>query len=315
VTSPRSALAFGAVSLTLALLPVSCDGGGGGGALLRLERLAFVPAGPCILWKDTSLRVDCSSTRPLLVDRFEVTREEWSAWLETEEGVASDHPSLAYWLGRTSSPTYPATGMTQEEARSFAASEGMRLPTAREWIRICAGDRASKWPWGNLPAKSVSNSLDLGLWRLAPVGTFEAGCTAGGIYDLLGNAYEWVEDRIPPSDLPPVGGDERVWVVGGSFLTYERRIYSYDSDSGVDYNRRLVDPRGRDTDVGLRVVADAETWLTEWARSLGNGIETERRLRAIGRRWGPPAVPLLLRLAEEDGAPVNFKALLAGASE
>lgn len=292
-------------------------------ALGRLERLAFVPAGTCILLQDT-LRVDCSTDRPLLVDRFEITRREWSAWLDEGGIPRSGTESLDYWPD--DSPTHPATGMTLEEARAFAAGEGMRLPTAPEWIRVAVGTRAQEWPWGPFPARSVTNTLDLRLRRLAPVGSFEAGRTSLGVHDLLGNAAEWVEgvvgrpadwvENVDP-DPDPTGPDPRVWAIGGSYLSHKRPTY-FTQKGGtprVGFNALLLDPRTRASDVGFRVVEDAEVWLRAHLASLPEGAATRARLMAIGARWGRPALPLLRRLGAEADASPALAALLAGAEE
>ena len=292
-------------------------------ALGRLERLAFVPAGTCILLQET-LRVDCSTDRPLLVDRFEVTRREWSAWLG-EEGIPGDgRVALEYWPD--DAPTHPATGMTLEEARAFAASQGMRLPTAAEWIRVAVGTRAQKWPWGPFPARSVTNTLALRLRRLAPVGSFEGGRTSLGVYDLLGNAAEWVdgvlgrpdewvENVIPDPD--PQKKDLRVWAIGGSYLSHKRPTYTTEKGDTprVVFNAALLDPRTRASDVGFRVVEDAEAWLRAHLASLPEDVATRARLVAIGGRWGRPALPLLRRHAAEAEAPAALADLVAGAEQ
>lgn len=336
--------AYAALASTLLILLVGCDGGDQERALSRLERLALVPAGSCVLFAGTSNAVDCSTDRPLLVDRFEVTRAEWEEWLD---GVPEDHAawsSLELWPGEParSEPTYPATGMALAEARAFAGDQGMRLPTAREWIRVAAGSRAQYWPWGS-PRRSVSNTLELGLLRPAPVGTFEGGRTSRGVYDLVGNAAEWVPDGIfgaeppywefgrgllntlrylaawgaglvEPQGLPP--GEDRVWVMGGGFLSHKRETYGFDFQTDqVVYNARLVDPGDRSSEVGFRLVADAEEWLPIDASSWGDDEAARERLRAVGRSWGRRAVPLLRRLVERGDASPALAFLLAGAEE
>jgi len=303
------------LAFALLFLLAACDGGNRERALSRLERLAFVPAGSCVLFAGTSHAVDCSTDRPLLVDRFEVTQREWLEWLDE---LPADDPAqkcLEFW-NRTG-PTYPATGMNLAEARAFAADQGMRLPTAREWIRIAAGSRAQYWPWGS-PRRSVSNTLELGLERPAPVGTFEAGRTSAGVYDMVGNAAEWVVDRITGSAQAGEGPaqDDRVWVMGGGYLSYKRETYGFDPQTEqVVFNARLTDPRARSEEVGLRLVADAESWLPLGASAWGDDGAARARLRAVGRSWGRGAVPLLRRLAEEEGAPPALVQLLAGAEE
>lgn len=299
--------------LALASVPgLSCSGAPDGSSTLlaRLERMAFVPPGTCVLLPDT-LRVDCSTQRALLVDRFEITRGEWLAWLDERGEDVPARRSLAFWP-KGPALLHPATGMTLEEARAFAAGEGLRLLTAREWVRVAVGTRAQEWPWGPFPAKSVTNTLDLRLSRLAPVGTFESGSTSLGVYDLLGNAAEWVEGLIPAPDGRTT--DERTWVMGGSYLSHKRPIYLPEKGDAlqVGFNAVVLDPRARTRDVGFRVAAEAREWLLAHAADLPVGASARERLEAIGARWGRSAVPLLRELAEGSPAP-SLARLLAGA--
>ncbi|MAF67059.1 MAG: hypothetical protein CMJ84_15555 [Planctomycetes bacterium] len=278
--------------------------------LARLERLAFVPAAECVVLGALPPGVDCSNPAPLLVDRFEVTRGEWRAWVAASPSeadpllVAGMEPWAAGDLRR------PATWMSLAEARAFASDQGMRLPSAREWVRLAAGTRSQPWPWGTTAARSVSNSLELGLGRLAPVGTFERGCTSGGIHDLIGNAAEWVEGTLGEDSRP-----DRTWSAGGSFLSRSRPLHAPGpaQPGGVAFCAWSVDPAHRGRDLGLRLVADAEEFLRATAPRWEASGRTREHLVAIGRRWGRPAAPLLERLAGEDGAPAGLAALLSGA--
>ena len=61
----------------------------------------------------------------------------------------------------------------------------------------------------------------------APVGSFPGGKTENGLYDLVGNVFEWTADRferypaaegVAPAAPPP--GNNRV-IRGGAFNSYE----------------------------------------------------------------------------------------------
>ena len=283
-----------------------------GEALAELERLAFVPSGECVLFGRSGLRLSCANDRALLVDRFEVTRAAWRAWTARQPAL---DPTLAEvvasWPAQTS--TWPASFMTQAEARSFAASRGMRLLSAREWLRVACDTRGLAHPWGNREASSVANTLNLGLRHPLPVGTFEQGRTPLATYDMTGNVWEWVEDPI--LSLP---GEEDsdpgiAWAMGGSYLSRLRRIHDLDREEGhLVLDEQSLDPRTRSIDVGLRCAADAEAYLTANARRLGGEAERERLL-AIGAAWGHNAVPLLADLAGRGDAAPGLSILLEGA--
>ena len=312
LSAAAGGLGAAAPGLALALLLPGCEDTLGPTRLARLERLAFQPPGSCFLFAGTPGEIDCSGDRALLVDRFEVTRAEWERWAASDEVEAPGLAARAYWRGEGGD--YPATGMTVSEAEAFASDHGMRLPTPEEWIRAAAGSRAQSWPWGPYPVRSAANTLELGLDRLAPVGSFDSGRTSLGVHDLLGNAAEWVEGSLDPAlDAPP--GEDRVWVMGGSYRRYKRSTYGRGSDGAPEFNAELLDPETRSEDVGLRLVVDAETWLRAEAVTWPLHEEARAGLRAIGREGGRAATPLLRRLAEEMPEAPGLLELLEGSQD
>jgi GNAT superfamily N-acetyltransferase len=304
---------FAGCGLLLLLSAAGCGEEPSGLRFELLERMAFLPAGSCVLFAGSHAPVDCSGAEPLLVDRFETTQADWSRWSLASAGGQAGLAAQGFW--NDLAPHHPATGMTQAEAQAFAAHLGMRLPTAREWIRIAAGSRAQVWPWGPFPARSAANTLDLGLERLAPVGSFESGRTALGVHDLLGNAAEWASDLLTDPAAAEGPEDGRVWAMGGSFRRFKRETYSPGDDQRARYNAELLDPSHRSHDLGLRLVAGAEAWLRRESEDWPDSPEAHARLRAVGAAWGRAAVPLLRRLSRAEGARPGFKALLFGASQ
>jgi len=272
-------------------------------AIARLERLVFVPAGVCSLGRED---LDCSNERPLLVDRYEITRREWKDFL-ARWPAGTTSAGRRVWDGwESEAEMLPATFMNQAEALIFAASEGMRIPTQREWLRISAGTRAQPWPWGPSPARSVANTLDLGLPGALGVGTFEAGATPSGVYDLVGNVREWVASDEGEREV-----GELASAMGGSWLAHQEPLFDWDSSRGLKKNELLVDPRHRSIDLGMRLAASAEEYLRSTASSWGGSPGARARVRAVGEGWGRPAVELLQGLASEDSVGIEW--LLEGA--
>ena len=344
--------------------------------LLDLERCAFVPAGRCVVRPERE-RVTCVLAKPLLVSRYEVTRAEWLQW-EREHPPASA-PNPVFRRAWQDDSNEPASGMTLGEASQFAAWRGMRLPTAVEWIYLAAGPRAGEWPWGANPRESVANTATLGLFRTVPVGSFESGRSPGGLYDMLGNVWEWVHPPLPHSlemhqdrivlepsftwsdeRLAPglglgrvwflvprfptheresrtlrvqpwsalyepgrrndigIEGEsyahDRVWAMGGSYLYPELPLHGRDSRRALYFLAQGRMPQHRSVDVGLRLVADAEQYLSEHAKEWERGEFRERLLRlGASPGWGRAALPLLEELVGRPGAPRSLSWLLEGA--
>ncbi|MCE9593541.1 MAG: formylglycine-generating enzyme family protein [Planctomycetes bacterium] len=289
------------IVLALAFFAVACERGGGEGtaALDELDRLAFVPTG----------RVPAAGASvddDLLVDVFEVTREEWRTFLAATQFDADDDwkAKLATWPQETA--RWPASWMTRDEALRFASSRGMRLPTSVEWLALAAGPQGRLYPWGDTRFDSVANTLELGLLRPVAVGSFESGRTPAGVYDVVGNVWEWCSDALP--SLSVDGGKSCVF--GGSYLYYARPIYSH---TGSEYYALALEPASRADDIGVRLVVSAREYLWRRASSWGDGASVRARLQRVGERFGPSALPLLDELAARPGAPSVFSALIAGA--
>ena len=281
--------------------------------LAELDALAFVPVGACRILGRDGIEVTFENRSALLVERYEVTRAAWIPWIESVTAADATVPEDFRSAWPEASANWPASGMTLAEARGFAASRGMRLPTASEWIRIAAGTRAQPWPWGLGRASAVANTAELGLGRPVPVGAFEQGASPDSIYDLLGNVAEWVDPPLPAA----LGGEGDVrplaWAVGGSYATRLWKIHELDRAGRIVVVHVDLDPAARALDVGLRCVVEARTWLLERAPHLGSTARERDGLRRIGARWGRDAVPLLEELNAMPTAPTSLRWLLEGA--
>lgn len=109
---------------------------------------------------------------------------------------------------------HPAVEVTFVGARAYCEWAGKRLPSEREWERSCESDQSLKYPWGHdfnpqdlthLLLANLKGNSD-GYERTSPVGSFPAGRTTEGIWDLGGNVWEWT-----------IGPDEHPILRGGSW--------------------------------------------------------------------------------------------------
>ena len=125
---------------------------------------------------------------------------------------------------------YPAVNVIWDQAVAFCGWSGGRLATEAEWEYAARGGRNDwKYPFGNSITNNDANFGGMGgrdsFEVTGPVKTFDAN--GYGLYDMAGNAYEWVSDWHDEYGASPVTNPQgpssspsngRV-LRGGSWLT------------------------------------------------------------------------------------------------
>jgi len=180
--------------------------------------------------------------------RNEVTNREYDEFARAA-GHPRGHPRHAPHPG-FDRPTQPAVFVTWNDARSYCAWAGARLPTEAEWEKAARGTQGFVYPWGNTWDAEKLQSMDRiarqalptieewESWRkqhlretpeatTADVGSFPKGASPYGVMDMAGNVWEWVADWFDPNyyaNSPrnnpkgPESGDFRV-LRGGAWDT------------------------------------------------------------------------------------------------
>ena len=116
----------------------------------------------------------------LEIDRYEVTNIQYARFDSVHSFDVGDE-------------LLPAVEVTWEHARSYCEWAGKRLPTEAEWELAASGGEGWTYPWGDEADHSRLNSADnRDTSGLMPVLDFQVGSTPSGIFNLLGNASEWV---------------------------------------------------------------------------------------------------------------------------
>lgn len=155
-----------------------------------------------------------------LVDECEVTNAQFAEFLK----ATGYHPRCAtnflkHWRDGRPPPGmsgHPVVYVDLDDARAYARWAGKRLPTELEWHRAAQGEDGRIWPWGNDYDPSRCNGHGTGTVR---VGSFPAGRSPFGCYDMAGNVWEWTESER--SD-----GHTRFCIIrGGSWYRAEGSVW------------------------------------------------------------------------------------------
>lgn len=164
---------------------------------------------------------------PFAIGRFEVTHAEWQTCVKDGDCSASLTPADAQH-GR-----YPVAGITWAQAKSYTAwlaarsGKPYRLLSEAEWEYAARSGNEGRYYWGSFdpspcnyanlmdasgkranPERYWAESCDDHFAAAAPVGSFPPN--AWGLYDMLGNVWEWVGDCWH-SDYSNAPNDGSVW--------------------------------------------------------------------------------------------------------
>lgn len=203
--------------------------------------MVFVPPGPCLVGSgEDAADPDEGPLREVFlpafyIDRYEVTNAEFRRF----------DPAHDYAQGHDD---YPATGISLERARAYAAWAGKRLPTAHEWEKAARGTDGRAYPWGSAFEPGRANLVDGA--ELAPAGAHPRSASPYGAEDMAGNAWEWVETVHRDSWLAGNGRIAREVIKGGAF--------SYGAHQGRASYNGFEPPGGTCNDVGFRCLKEAE---------------------------------------------------------
>lgn len=172
---------------------------------------------------------------PFYLGTREVSFEEWDACVD--QGGCAQRPNDRN-LGRG---RRPVTDISWEDANAYTAwlsaktGRKYRLPSEAEWEYAARAGSSATYPWGRNLDKEMANCLGCNAQqRRQAVETGQFPPNAFGLYDMAGNAAEWVADcwsesyRAAPRDgsaYTAPGCRERV-LRGGSFNNDPRYLRS-----------------------------------------------------------------------------------------
>jgi formylglycine-generating enzyme required for sulfatase activity len=169
---------------------------------VKLE-LVLIPAGKFMMGSppdekgrdEGETQHEVTLTKPFYLGKYEVTQEQYQHVMGTNPRMSKGRN------GRFKGRDLPVERVLWDEAQEFckkASEKTVRLPTEAEWEYACRAGTKTTYYTGDAEA-----DLDRAAWyyknsdknsgyRTHPVG--QKVPNAWGLYDMLGNAYEWCAD-------------------------------------------------------------------------------------------------------------------------
>jgi iron(II)-dependent oxidoreductase len=216
----------------------------------------------------------------LYMDRYPVTNEQYQAFVDAGGYEQSSiwHPEVLpavldfvdksgmpgprFWENGRYPPgkaKHPVAGVSWFEASAYARWVGKRLPTDAEWVKAAswpvavgnAARRQRRYPWGQAMDRQRANLWSAACGSTVAVDEFPEGVSVGGVYQLIGNIWEWTV-----GDFDPLSDDVRTDDIeegtlknirGGAFDTY------FDNQATCQFTSGEA-PLSRKHNIGFRCV-------------------------------------------------------------
>jgi formylglycine-generating enzyme required for sulfatase activity len=102
---------------------------------------------------------------------------------------------------------YPVVNVDWNQASTYCAWRGARLPSEAEWEKAARGTDGRIFPWGSsfdgqlanfcdqsCPLEWADINIDDGYPDTSPVDSYTGGASPYGLLNMAGNVYEWVQD-------------------------------------------------------------------------------------------------------------------------
>jgi serine/threonine protein kinase len=200
-------------------------------------------------------------SHPVTVQSFSMDRTEVSNTEYADFVRETNHAAPSHWIGNKppfGQELWPVVNVTFDDATAFAAwrskrdGVGYRLPREEEWEYAARnGEQSDLYPWGPDWKDKAAVLKDA---TPAPVGSRAEGKNKWGVFDLIGNVWEWTSSKasVYPGNPAKVPSSIQDWVTirGGCYVSDPAK-----ADAPVSAClREFVPPSTKTTLLGFRLV-------------------------------------------------------------
>ncbi|WP_276371712.1 formylglycine-generating enzyme family protein [Chryseolinea sp. H1M3-3] len=192
--------------------------------------------------KDSQPGFSVMIEKPYYIATTEVTQGQWKK-------IMGYNPSV--FQGTPGADSLPVENVSWKEAQKFIKNlnrsekcKSYRLPTEFEWEYAARAGATKDIPWDEIQIAANLN-------KKTPINVASKKPNAWGLYDMLGNVWEWVDDYYNEklfADPKPLRKGKQHVLKGASFVGDVKNA-TYMTHAGGP---------GNGWDVGFRIVKDVE---------------------------------------------------------
>jgi formylglycine-generating enzyme required for sulfatase activity len=162
--------------------------------------LVYVPEGEFIM--GSNFGSDEQPTHTVYLDAFwidqtEVTNAMYAKCMSAgacQPPLGNSSSTRSSYYGNSEFNDYPVIYVDWNQAKTYCAWAGRRLPTEAEWEKAARGTDGNIYPWGNDAPNNNLLNYNSAVGDTTEVGKYPGGKSPYGAYDMAGNVWEWVND-------------------------------------------------------------------------------------------------------------------------
>ncbi len=193
------------------------------------------------------------------IDVYEVTNAAYRACAQQGSceppKSAISNTRLKYY-GNPEFDNYPVIQVTWDQAKAYCEWRGARLPTEAEWEKAARGTDDRMYPWGDELDETRAN-YNWNIGDTTEVGSYAAGKSPYGLYDMAGNVWEWTSSLFEP--YPYDASDGRESQTSRDLRVMRGGGWGQEGGNSVSASYRFAyEPTATNIDLGFRCARDTK---------------------------------------------------------